>query len=108
MEDYVYFRFALSGKSICGDEQKPESCRDCTDLSNCAIEMFYDALSNPSELDPLDVLSAWRAYKLNQHHSYQDYDHVSKIYTEEQKLIKDLKENPYAVIIWGRKEGWLK
>jgi hypothetical protein len=108
-KDYIYFKFELGGNSICGDKSKPRSCRDCGSLSTCALDMFYDQLSSKTpDIDPLDVLREWRSHAIDRPHSYNSYDHMEKIYCDEMDLIKQLKENPYAVIERGRKERWLK
>ena len=44
--DKITITFSLSGRSECGDKDKPESCLDCSDLHECVMNTFYDAVSN--------------------------------------------------------------
>jgi len=43
----VCFTFLLGGNSVCGMEEKPDSCTDCSELSNCVLDMFYEELHKP-------------------------------------------------------------
>jgi len=35
----------LGGKSVCGMDEKPESCLDCSELPNCVLDNFYETLA---------------------------------------------------------------
>ena len=41
----ITFTFLLDGKSVCGQEQRPDRCEDCSEMPNCILDCFYDALS---------------------------------------------------------------
>jgi len=43
--DSITFTFLLGGKSVCGQEQRPDRCEDCSEMPNCVLDCFYDALS---------------------------------------------------------------
>ena len=43
--DSITFTFLLGGKSGGGQEQRPDRCEDCSEMPNCVLDCFYDALS---------------------------------------------------------------
>ena len=66
----ITFTFYLEGRTVCGQEQRPERCEDCSEMSNCILDCFYDALSKGDDCDSsakessdvLDANDEWRKY----------------------------------------------
>ena len=50
--DEITITFSLSGRSECGDDDKPESCLDCNDLHECVMNTFYDAVYKTKPINP--------------------------------------------------------
>lgn len=47
----ITFTFLLDGNSVCGQEHRPDRCEDCSEMSNCVLDCFYDALSKGDGCD---------------------------------------------------------
>lgn len=45
MDDKVTITISLTGKNECGNDDRPESCLDCSELPNCVLDTFYDAVN---------------------------------------------------------------
>lgn len=41
----VTVQVSLCGKSVCGQEQRPDSCLKCSELPNCVLDLFYEKVS---------------------------------------------------------------
>ena len=41
----ITFTFDTGGKSVCGMDNKPDSCLVCSELSNCILDNAYEKLS---------------------------------------------------------------
>ena len=76
------------------DKCKYESIRGVR-CSAKITELKDEVLTRP---DPLEVLEKWRATQIN---SYEG------LWKMETSFIKELRDNPDAVIARGKKEGWL-
>lgn len=63
----ITFTFLLDGKSVCGQEHRPDRCEDCSEMPNCVLDCFYDALSKQDGCDSsaksagaeLDDIAQW-------------------------------------------------
>lgn len=50
MIPFVKVRVELGGKSVCGMEGKPDSCLECSELSNCVLDNFYQIVAPIREI----------------------------------------------------------
>ena len=45
MDDKITITISLTGKNECGNDDRPESCLVCSELPNCVLDTFYDAVN---------------------------------------------------------------
>lgn len=101
MKDEVTFTFHLGGNSVCGQEDKPDSCLECDKLTSCVMDMFHEAVER-NEPDPLDIIDAFcnkRAEMTSDANRAMAFIAVSEI-------VDKLKTKPSQVIERAKIEGW--
>ena len=99
--DKVNFTFLLGGKSVCGQENKPDNCLDCDKLTNCVMDMFHESVGK-NEPDFLDLIQSY----CEAHAKYTRNDGKALAMLSVATLIDNLKRNPSEVIYRANLEGW--
>ena len=67
----VTFTFFLGGNSVCGQEDKPDSCLNCDKLTSCVMDVFYEALEKGSR--PVGIVSWTESIRDNNLHHIGEY-----------------------------------
>jgi hypothetical protein len=84
----------LGGRSVCGMEDKPDSCLDCSELPNCVLDNFYATIAPIKE-------------KHQRNHKHQKKDDPMICRHCGKKMVKHIiKEGArYHVTSWYRGEN---